>query len=250
MEWRIWAETHPIDAEQWGERVDALLDVLAETAGVEGPTGWGVGPTLGAVFIVEADDITGATLQGLQAFADALKQAAGDLDVAVRRFEVTEEDFEPVTLLGATDVARLLGMSRQRVYQLAERADFPRPVATLARGQMWERGQVEAWARKEGRTLAGRPRHRELEEIDRAILEVVAERTRYGNPAFPDVISNGLRSRGFPELWSEDLPELRRRLARLCEAGLLEEHPTPKGFVRDYLEPVYELTPEGGRAIA
>lgn len=159
MEWRIWAETDPIDPDQWGERVDALLDVLAEAPGVEGPAGWGAGPTLGAVFIVEAEDISAAASRGLAAFIDAVKRVAGDLDVGVRRFEVTEEGFEPPSLLGATDVARLLGVSRQRVYQLAERTDFPRPVAVLARGRMWERGQIEAWAR--GRTPSGRPRQRE-----------------------------------------------------------------------------------------
>lgn len=249
MEWRIWAETHPIDPEQWEERVDALLDVLAETPGVEGPTGWGAGPTLGAVFIVEADEIATAASRGLRAFTDALKQIAGDLDVGVRRFEVTEEEFEPVTLLGATDVARLLGMSRQRVYQLAERADFPRPVATLARGQMWERGQVEAWARKQGRSLVGRPKRYELDDIEREILRIVADRTRYGNPAFPDIIASALHSRRLVD-YRDDIEPLYERLSRLCQLGLLEEHATPKGFVRDYTAPVYELTPEGGRAIA
>ena len=152
MEWRIWAETDPIDPDQWGERVDALLEVLAETPSVEGPVGWGAGPTLGVVFIVEAEDISAAASRGLAAFIDAVKRVAGDLDVGVRRFEVTEDDFEPPSLLGATDVARLLGVSRQRVYQLAEQADFPRPVVTLARGRMWERGQVEAWARRRSRS--------------------------------------------------------------------------------------------------
>ncbi|GBC87326.1 hypothetical protein HRbin12_01329 [bacterium HR12] len=45
-------------------------------------------------------------------------------------------------------MAEILGVSRQRVYQLLEeREDFPRPAAGLARGWVWRRGDVEAWAR-------------------------------------------------------------------------------------------------------
>jgi prophage regulatory protein len=40
-------------------------------------------------------------------------------------------------LMGAQEVAELLGVSRQRVHQLAERPDFPAPVAVLAAGKIW-----------------------------------------------------------------------------------------------------------------
>lgn len=49
-------------------------------------------------------------------------------------------------LMGAQEVAELLGVSRQRVHQLAERPDFPRPVATLAAGKIWRGEDVRAWA--------------------------------------------------------------------------------------------------------
>jgi predicted DNA-binding transcriptional regulator AlpA len=37
------------------------------------------------------------------------------------------------------------GVSRQRVYQLTSRRDFPRPVARLAQGKIWLADDVEAW---------------------------------------------------------------------------------------------------------
>ena len=52
---------------------------------------------------------------------------------------------EPPRLIGAHEIRGLLGVSRQRVYQLASRADFPKPVAVLAQGKIWTVEDVEAW---------------------------------------------------------------------------------------------------------
>ena len=54
-------------------------------------------------------------------------------------------DDEPVNLIGAQEIRDLLGVSRQRVYQLAKRPDFPRPFFRLAQGQVWLVEEVEAW---------------------------------------------------------------------------------------------------------
>lgn len=48
-------------------------------------------------------------------------------------------------LAGAHEVRLLLGVSRQRLYQLAARSDFPEPVATLAQGKIWSIGDIEKW---------------------------------------------------------------------------------------------------------
>ena len=145
MRWRIWIESDPIDAADWSRRVDVLLDALADHDQAIGPVGWGVGRTLGSVFEVEAEDAHRAFVAGHRAFAQALDDAAGDLDVGIRRVEVTHAGFEPLDLVGATDIARILGVSRQRVYQLAERPGFPKPATSLARGALWSRGEIEAW---------------------------------------------------------------------------------------------------------
>jgi prophage regulatory protein len=56
-----------------------------------------------------------------------------------------------VDLVGLTEIAEMLGVSAQRVDQLARRDDFPEPVAVLAAGRIWRRGDIERWARGTGR---------------------------------------------------------------------------------------------------
>jgi predicted DNA-binding transcriptional regulator AlpA len=51
----------------------------------------------------------------------------------------------PLRLVGAHEIRGLLGVSRQRVYQLAKRSDFPRPIAELAQGKVWVLADIEAW---------------------------------------------------------------------------------------------------------
>ena len=50
----------------------------------------------------------------------------------------------------------MLGVSRQRVDQLARTEGFPKPTV-LATARIWDRAEVEAWARKAGRMV--RPIH-------------------------------------------------------------------------------------------
>jgi hypothetical protein len=66
--------------------------------------------------------------------------------------------FRPDTpeLLAATDVAGLLGVSRQRVHQLStDHRDFPEPYVRLGSGPIWARPAIEhfhrVWQRKPGR---------------------------------------------------------------------------------------------------
>ena len=48
-------------------------------------------------------------------------------------------------LMGVTEVAKRLGVSRQRVHQLRQSPEFPEPAATLAAGPIWESDDVEKW---------------------------------------------------------------------------------------------------------
>lgn len=56
--------------------------------------------------------------------------------------------------MGAHEIrVRLGSISRQRVYHLTTRPDFPEPVADLAQGKVWAADDVEAWiASRRGRT--------------------------------------------------------------------------------------------------
>ncbi len=59
-------------------------------------------------------------------------------------------------LVGTADIARRLGVSRQRVGQLRKRDDFPRPVMSLGLGQLWRWSEVAEWTTTWQRR-AGRP---------------------------------------------------------------------------------------------
>jgi predicted DNA-binding transcriptional regulator AlpA len=56
-----------------------------------------------------------------------------------------------VDLVGLTEIATVLEVSRQRVDQLSRVPGFPVPVAELASGRIWLRSDIEEWARREGR---------------------------------------------------------------------------------------------------
>ncbi len=54
-------------------------------------------------------------------------------------------------LVGLTEIAQLLRVSRQRAHQLTTAAAFPPLVVELASGKVWHREDVERWARRTGR---------------------------------------------------------------------------------------------------
>jgi hypothetical protein len=57
--------------------------------------------------------------------------------------------------VGVTEIAKLLGVSKQRVSELRTREDFPAPVAELAAGPVWSLSNLKLfiaeWPRKPGR---------------------------------------------------------------------------------------------------
>jgi prophage regulatory protein len=56
-------------------------------------------------------------------------------------------------LVGAAEIGRMLGVSRQRVQQLVSRDGFPEPEVVLEMGKVWKRSDVEEWARRQGRQV-------------------------------------------------------------------------------------------------
>jgi predicted DNA-binding transcriptional regulator AlpA len=61
-------------------------------------------------------------------------------------------------LVSVTEIARMFGVSRQRVNQLIQAyEDFPKPEADLAIGRVWSRSAVQAWEdahpRRSGRRI-------------------------------------------------------------------------------------------------
>ena len=56
-------------------------------------------------------------------------------------------------LVAANEIGDMLGVSRQRVTQLASAETFPAPVAILSVGRIWLREDIAEWAERTGRTL-------------------------------------------------------------------------------------------------
>jgi serine/threonine protein kinase len=86
---------------------------------------------------------------------------------------------------GVTEVAEILGVSRQRVAKLRERADFPDAIAEIAQGPIWDLDAIEAWGGSDLRLSSGRPR------ADTAARTLggrfVLEEPRIGRGGFADV---------------------------------------------------------------
>lgn len=130
---------------------DALFDI-AEIGGVAvGRLG---GSRIDATFTINAADVAGATER---AIAMVVERIPGTV-VAVEAMTTDEFDrrLENQTeIAGVTEVARMLGVTKQRVSSLSKRDDFPEPLAKLAAGPVWRAGDLttfaEGWQRKAGR---------------------------------------------------------------------------------------------------
>ncbi|UUW91753.1 helix-turn-helix transcriptional regulator [Pimelobacter simplex] len=57
----------------------------------------------------------------------------------------------PEHLMDMHAIAELLGVSKQRVQQLAAAGKLPEPHADLRIGRVWLRADIEKWARETGR---------------------------------------------------------------------------------------------------
>jgi prophage regulatory protein len=55
--------------------------------------------------------------------------------------------------VGSGELEQMFGVSRQRVYQLTTRKDFPAPAIVAKGGRIWRTADVVAWAEEKGREI-------------------------------------------------------------------------------------------------
>lgn len=102
-----------------------------------------------------------AAVQGAYEGLD-LSTGGMDRDSLVSVTAQTEADYEDAAfgsglsvIVGASDVADILGVTRQRVHQLAQTAGFPAPIARIKMGPLWDGAAIvtfaSRWQRKPGR---------------------------------------------------------------------------------------------------
>lgn len=56
-------------------------------------------------------------------------------------------------LVGTAELEHLVGVSRQRIFQLKSGPDFPAPITALRGGEIWDLAAIRSWAARVGRTL-------------------------------------------------------------------------------------------------
>ena len=138
--------------------IESMLDILLKERSVTGPV---VTSGPGAQVSVKAKDPIEALEAAGRAFHRALEEVGiGRLPVA--HAEVMTEEYQEQWLsepgpeyIGLAEIAEILGVSKQRVFQLRWREDFPRPIAELAAGPVWNRVSlnhfIANWERRPGR---------------------------------------------------------------------------------------------------
>jgi len=140
------------------EGQDAFFDLLAEHGGATsvGNDVWS------AQISVEAPTCDSALLAGVSMIEKAAQSSGMPRwpVVAVRAVKAGEVDGvlgapDFPQIVGTTEVAELLGVSRQRLHDLRVAGRFPLPISELAGGPVWLQSTVDtflaAWDRKPGR---------------------------------------------------------------------------------------------------
>jgi len=146
------------------ELVDALVSRGAE--GAVTSTG-GLAGGVGAIFSIEgghrdpAAACGAAVRDGVRMFLESCEalhlthRGIARVDLLTDAYLEREIDREPEGFLGVTEVARELGVSRQRVSELRVKPGFPAPVAELSAGPVWKASSLRrflaSWERKPGR---------------------------------------------------------------------------------------------------
>ncbi|HJQ72834.1 MAG TPA: hypothetical protein VJ887_05430 [Actinomycetota bacterium] len=162
-----WGEgPHAIDDERLGALAWALDELSAASPAVgAGGLAGGPGATFGVYVADEPADPafvwTTVVERAITVFEDACSKA-GVSHGGIAHVEILTEEYfdreigqDPETYLGVSEVARELGVSRQRVFELRRSDAFPAPIADLAAGPVWKGSSlqrfIEGWERRPGR---------------------------------------------------------------------------------------------------
>ena len=162
MGWTVTLEAAGDDAAELEPALEELLDLLVDRGGAVSAST--MGDRYAATFSVDEEvaTVADAVALGCEVFTSLAEKSGLPAWPVVRAealtYEEHDRDLETPNfpeLVGVSEIAELLGVTRQRASALARTRDFPTPVATLASGPVWTRPSlnrfVEEWPRKNGR---------------------------------------------------------------------------------------------------
>ena len=131
---------------------DQLIDLLEQLTNWAGVTSGSYdGSRYGATFSIDADDLDSTSIfdalaEAQRVFTETAQRAGLPSLPIVRAEAMTYEEQEaelrrPLIpeLVGVSEIAEILSVSRQRAHQLTKRNDFPDPIAKLSSGPIWTR---------------------------------------------------------------------------------------------------------------
>lgn len=137
-----------------------LMEVL-DMLGAGGPVVSFTDRSVRVRFNVEDAHVTTAVVRAVELFAAAtekigLKAERIDRAEAMTVEALDHELMQPAPrLVGVSEIAQILDVSRQRVSELRTREDFPAPIVELAAGPVWNETMLQlflaGWDRKPGR---------------------------------------------------------------------------------------------------
>lgn len=143
-EWSVYLEIeHGLGAVRSQRVLEGLLETL-ETYAAAGGAG---GHSLDMQMSVEADSAESAIAKARAAFVNALRRVGGPkfpeiVAVEAKTAERLEADLASAnypTLVGISELATLLGVPRQRAWQISRQKGFPEPLTRLASGPVWDK---------------------------------------------------------------------------------------------------------------
>ena len=144
--------------------IDKIIDELKRGYGpsVSGGPGF---PTFGLTITVSAASAPASATKAVEVLSKVHHVSWKDIvKMEVQRQADLEEDLKRPTfprLVGVSEAARILRVSRQRVWEIAQQGRLPKPLATLKAGPIWQKSAILAFAEEWARVRKnGRPRKR------------------------------------------------------------------------------------------
>lgn len=144
---------------------DRLLDDVAERLAQHSGVVFVGSRSIGAMIAVSSADLASAAKLADAIIRTAMRRSGIRITSMIEshaiewtRFEETLSQPPVPELVGATEAAALLGVSRQRFHEIRRTLDFPAPLTEVAATPLWTRAGIDeflrGWARKPGRPPA------------------------------------------------------------------------------------------------